>query len=167
MILTLHKTDGGRQSSGWTDERKDCTVRSLAVAADISYDKAHDIARRSGRKNGKGWYSDRILHVAQADGLLEFVQIPSGMQVTSHLYGTVRYRTLAQIVTRFPTGRYIVTTSRHAMALIDGVIHDRGLSGARSRVCEIFEVKPKATKPAITQAQVSELWARLDALDAR
>jgi hypothetical protein len=162
--MNFYKTDGGRQSSGFFAEKKDCTVRSFAVAADIPYADAHLLAKRSGRKDGKGWWSERILAVAAKDGLLAYSETPC--MIPGPRY-TVRYPTVAQVISRRPTGRYIITTHNHAFAVIDGVIHDTGLLGIGCRVRQIFEVKPKTVAPAITQAQVSELWERLNKLEAR
>jgi hypothetical protein len=171
-MVKLHKTDGGRQSSGFTCENKDCTVRSFACAADVPYTVAHDVARRAGRKNGQGWHPDKILKVAAEDGLVEFKAVPVGAQNVLRrdrwcgLVTKIQYPTVEQVVRRHTQGRYIVVTCNHAMALIDGVVHDGGVH-PKARVQEIFEIRPIETKPAITQAQVNELWERLNRLEAR
>lgn len=171
-MVTLVKTDGGRQSSGFFAETKDCTVRSFACVANVPYDVAWDVAKRSGRKNNKGWWPEKILTVAQADGLVEFVQVPVGAQNVrryNRIYGFVtkiQYPTVTDVTRRYRKGRYILSTRNHATALIDGVIHDSGLR-PYACVVEIYEVRPVTVKPAITQAQVNDLWARLDALEAR
>ena len=171
-MATLYKTDGGRQSSGYTCETKDCTVRSFALAADVPYSVAHDVARRSGRKNNKGWWPEKILKVAAVDGLVEFVEVPVGAQNVqryNRLHGLItriKYPTVTDVARRYPKGRYIISARNHATALIDGVIHDTGLR-PRARVVQIFEVRPTEVNPAITQPQINDLWARLDALEAR
>ena len=164
----LYKTDGGRQSSGFVLERRDCTVRSFACAADIPYIEAHGIAKRSGRRNGHGWYPERILAQAQKDGVLDFAKVPCAIPMYNY---TTKWPTLGQIIAKYPTGRYIVSTHNHAMALIDGTIHDTGLVGLRCRIQNIFEVKPAVkalpAAPQITQTQINDLWARMDALEAK
>jgi len=171
-MATLVKTDGGRQSSGYTCENKDCTVRSFALAANVPYDVAHDVARRSGRKNNKGWWPAKILTEAQKAGLVEFVEVPVGaqnIQRYNRLYGfitKIKYPTVTDIARRYRTGRYIISTRSHATALIDGVIYDMGLR-PRAQVVQIFEVRPVQAAPKITQPQVNELWERLNRLEAR
>lgn len=173
-MVSLFKTDGGRQSSGYTCENKDCTVRSFACAADVPYSVAHDVAKRSGRKNGRGWYPEKILAVAAQEGLVEFVNVPVGAQhVQRHhwLHGFVikiQYPTVEQVARRHTQGRYIVVTCNHAMALIDGVVHDGGVR-PKARVQAIYVITPTGQypEPTITQEQVLELWERLDALEAR
>jgi hypothetical protein len=171
-MAKLYTTDGGRQSSGFTCETKDCTVRSFACAADVPYNVAHDVARRSGRKNNKGWWPEKILAEAQKAGLVEFVQVPVGaqnVQKYNRFMGfitQIQYPTVEQVARRYSKGRYIISTCNHAIALVDGVLHDTGLR-PKARVKEIYEVRPVEAKPVITQSQVNELWARLDALEAK
>jgi hypothetical protein len=172
MSLSLCKTDGGRLSSGFAHEKKDCTVRSFAVAVDVPYPVAHDVAKRSGRPDKKGWWPEKILRVAQQDGLVEFVPVPVGarsVQQYSRMHGfitRIKYPTLTDVARRYKKGRYILSTRNHATALIDGQIHDTGLRPG-ARILEIFEVRPVAPVAVITQSQINELWARLDALEAR
>ena len=143
-------------------EKRDCTVRSLACAADIPYVDAHRILKKSGRKNGRGWWSERGLAVANQEGLLDFAVVPCAIPTRNYLH---TYPTVAQVIAKHKTGRYIICTRKHAMALIDGCIHDTGLVGLRSRILSIFEVRPVEAKPIITQNQINDLWARLDALE--
>jgi len=171
-MATLSKTDGGLQSSGFTRESKDCTVRSFALVTDVPYNVAHDGARRSGRENNKGWWPEKILTVAAQDGLVEFVEVPVGAQNVqryNRLHGLItriKCPTVTDVARRYPKGRYIISTRTHATALIDGIIHDIGLR-PRAQIVQIFEVRPTEVKPAITQPQINDLWARLDALEAR
>ena len=174
MALAICKTDGGRQSSGYTCENKDCTVRSFALAADVPYDVAHDVAKRSGRKNNKGWWPEKILTEARKSGLVEFVEMPIGAQNVKRYHRwhgfitKIQYPTVETVVRRYRKGRYVMSTRNHAFAVIDGVIHDTGMR-PRARVLSIFEVRPiETSRPApCTQEQVSELWARLDRLEAK
>ena len=138
--MRFHQTDGGRQSSGFFAEQRDCTVRSLACAADIPYVDAHRVLKKSGRKNGRGWWSERGLATASQEGLLDFVAIPFGRTVRNM---RISYPTVAQVLARLPQGRYIFNTRKHAFAVLDGVIFDTGLIGLRSRVKMVFEVKLK------------------------
>jgi len=166
MKIKLKVTDGGRQSSGFFQERRDCTVRSLANAADIPYSEAHAIAKAAGRTNGHGYHTSLILKVAERRGVFTFTQIELPVYLSN---GNGQLPTLASVVQHFRDGRYIVVTRNHAMALVDGVIHDTGLVGARSRVKFVYRIQP--TEPVkvapITQPQVNELWERLNRLEAR
>ena len=138
--MRFHQTDGGRQSSGFFAEKRDCTVRSLACAADIPYGDAHRILKKSGRKNGRGWWAKRGLVVAAQEGVIDFASVPLGRSVHGM---RIIYPTVAQVLRRLPQGRYIFATRNHAFAVLDGVIFDTGLIGLRSRVKMVFEVKLK------------------------
>ena len=138
--MRFHQTDGGRQSAGFFAEKRDCTVRSLACAADIPYVDAHRVLKKSSRKNGRGWWSERGLATASQEGLLDFVAIPFGRTVRNM---RISYPTVAQALARLPQGRYIFNTRKHAFAVLDGVIFDTGLIGLRSRVKMVFEVRLK------------------------
>jgi hypothetical protein len=49
----LQINDGGRNQSGYYGESNDCTVRAYALAANLSYDTAHDLFQSFGRGYGK------------------------------------------------------------------------------------------------------------------
>ena len=102
-------------------ERHDCAVRALAVAADISYDEAHAALKRNGRKDKRATYPASTRGVAAEYG---FVEEPEK-----------RGKTLAQFTRQQPVGRYLVRIRNHALAVVDGVVHDwPDTSGPRSRV---------------------------------
>jgi hypothetical protein len=165
--MQLYITDGGRRSSGFVSEKSDCTVRALACALDIPYNEAHAVAKRAGRKRGRRFRTHLMLNQAVRDGILHTKLYPSpGL-------------TLNRAVEQHPRGRFIIRIRNHVLALVDGVIHDMYLSGARCRVRDIWQIipessqfamaalDPKPVKPAITQTQVNELWERLNKLEAR
>ena len=160
MDIKITQTDGGKTAEGFTHEWNDCGVRSLAIGANISYATAHDLLKREGRRDRKGTKLPWLTAALQKAGV--------GFSPVTEIGCT-----LVDFLRRNRTGRFIVITNRHGLAVIDGVVHDAGqISGARSRVRNAFRVilpAPVETKqaPPCTPAQVSELWARLDALEAR
>jgi hypothetical protein len=99
-------TDAGRYASSYATECRDCTVRALAVAGMIGYDYAHEILKSYGRINRRRF---------QTKGL--WTKITGSINCRRH--GTV-----ARFLRDFPTGRFIVSTRGHALAAIEGVIHD-------------------------------------------
>ena len=151
--MNLQATDGGKTLAGFEHESRDCAVRALAISADISYTQAHALLKAEGRKDRRGTkfsMSDRALKNSGAK--VEHIQHGAGL--------TLRYATL-----RYNSGRYYVTVRGHALALIDGVIHDAGeIAGPRCRVLRIYHVTPQVL---ITQSQINELWERLDRLEGK
>jgi hypothetical protein len=96
-------------------ERKDCVVRALAVAGKLTYARAHELLAEAGRKNGCGTPHSSI------------------QQAVAQLFpGAVKIRApnrscpLAQMLLfgYFDKGSYLVITTRHALAVVDGTVHD-------------------------------------------
>lgn len=126
MILLHVPTDGGRKESGLA-ERRDCTVRSLAICAALPYTTAHGILSELGRKPGKGF---RFAKVARRMGYTEHVQ---------PLRGRMRVVTALR---RYSRGRFVFRIRGHVFPVIDGVIHDlaRYTTLERCIVTNVWEV---------------------------
>jgi hypothetical protein len=167
------KTDGGKMAAGFNLESRDCTVRGLAVVAGISYDKAHSACRTFGRKHRSGLNDLGIKsaaeHIAKQHSLkVEEIARPVD---STYKFGnvTTNHGTLAQVIKKYSKGRYLITSHNHAMTIIDGVLHDAWHVGGRTEIGMILKFsspEPVAASP-ITQGQINDLWARLDALEAR
>jgi len=169
-MITVIKTDGGKIAAGFTNETRDCSVRAVALAADVPYADAHLALKKAGRRDRKGASMNQIKH-ALSDVSRSIATEP--IAIVDKFYATVTYPTLQQVIRSHRTGRYVICTGRHAMALIDGQIHDAGeISGPRSRIMDVVKVEPRKSKEVaveqiISQDQINELWARLDKLEAR
>jgi hypothetical protein len=110
MQLKTIATDGGRRSSN-IEERRDCTIRALALSAGIPYEKAHAIGVEAGRKNKHGFYPEKLLKVAKRHGI----------QSRKLRYKSI---TIQRFLKKHPEGRYYVATNRHAFPIINGTIYD-------------------------------------------
>jgi hypothetical protein len=120
------QTDAGRSLC----ERRDCTVRALAIAAEIPYADAHAALELAGRKHGQG--ARMVEALAKLQPLFNIETIfPS--------YDT---RTLGRFVKEFPNGRYLCRISRHCFAVVDGVVHDLAILGSRVRITNVWRVSP-------------------------
>jgi hypothetical protein len=121
-------TDGGRKLAGFKGQAGDCVARSIAIAAGRPYDEIYEALaqgngtqRRSKRTGKRGftaangintnrkWYNDYMER-------LGFVWTPT-MTIGSGCRVHLRDGEL-------PMGRLVVSVSKHATAVIDGVIHD-------------------------------------------
>jgi hypothetical protein len=127
-------------------ETKDCTVRATSFALNMTYTEAHALLKGLGRKDRKG-----MVFVDKLDGLTELagrkitrIAIPS-LPVRGK-YGAINYngyRTLEQVL-RMPElrrGRYIVVTTRHALAYIGGYIHDANRPQPRAKVYRVYQIE--------------------------
>ena len=117
--------DGGRASAGYRGDAGDCVTRAIAIATDKPYQEVYDALNALGTKErtGKrkrGTSSARTgLHKATTREYLECLgwtftptmAVGSGCKV--HLRAD-----------ELPSGRLIVSVSKHLTAVIDGVIHD-------------------------------------------
>ena len=154
-MIKLTETDGGKVASGFPDEFNDCAVRALALSTKINYGDAHDMLRERGRRDRRGtrtaWLESSLTSLASLG--VKWNKMEEG-----------RHLTLAQFIASHRTGRYIVITRSHGLALIDGVIHDSFSTGARVRIRWAYQIE-LPVPAAITQNQVNSLWDRLNKLD--
>jgi hypothetical protein len=117
--------DGGRAYAGYRGEAGDCVVRAIAIAAQLPYQQVYDGInqaaegeRRGKRKRGlsnarTGVYKGTIHRYMMSLGWrwVPTMHISSGCKV--HLRKD-----------ELPSGRLVVSLSKHTAAVIDGVIHD-------------------------------------------
>lgn len=92
-------------------ERRDCAVRSFAVAACVSYDTALNLFADFGRELNRGtsrYITERVIED----------QFPNAQLIDEPGL------TLPKFAKQYNEGHYIVHVRRHALAVVDGVIHD-------------------------------------------
>jgi hypothetical protein len=123
MRLPFVYDDGGRAAAGFRGRADDCVARAVAIAAALPYaDVYASIAKGVGAERGSNaatarrgvrtrrkWFRDYMCG-------LGFTWVPTmrvGQGCTTHL---------AQ--GELPMGRLVVSLSKHAAAVLDGVIHD-------------------------------------------
>lgn len=98
-----------------------CTVAALAMTLDWSFGKAHRHMAKHGRKNKRGMFErDWAPAIAEA-------AIKAGKRFIAgdwHRRADGRTMTLKRFCREHPTGTYYVKVSGHAVAIVDGVMHD-------------------------------------------
>lgn len=119
--------DGGRAAAGYKGKTGDCVVRAVAIATGLPYKEVYDalasanqrtrIRRASGKRTARSgvWVTGKPFMDYMASigwRWTPTMHIGSGCKV--HLRDG-----------ELPTGRLVVSLSRHYTAVIDGVIHDR------------------------------------------
>jgi hypothetical protein len=120
--------DGGRRAAGWEGLPGDCVCRSIAIAAELPYqrvyDKLNEMAKTE-RPRRKGRYA------GQRSSARTGVFKPTWKKLLKELgfvcTPTMGIGTGCRVHLRdgeLPMGRLIVQTSRHLTAVIDGVVHD-------------------------------------------
>jgi hypothetical protein len=118
-------TDGGRKEAGYKSKKSgDCVCRAISIATKQDYQKVYDelneVAERE-RPRGKkkrsnsntGVYKATIKRYMENLGWtwVPTMKIGSGCKV--HLKKE-----------ELPSGRIVVSVSKHLVAVIDGIIHD-------------------------------------------
>lgn len=114
-------------SSRVYDESSDCTVIATALAARISYGKAHAMLAKRGRLNGEGFNMPSTI-----DAILE----ASGKDFHRRL-GGYPVRTIKTAGQRMPEGEFLLVTRNHVAYMIDGIVHDHRRN-ATDRVVEVY-----------------------------
>ena len=117
--------DGGREAAGFKGKTGDCVCRAIAIATEMPYKEVYDLInetakseRASKRKRGKssartGVYIGTIRKVMERLGWKWHPTMDIGKGCTVHLRKD-----------ELPSGRLVVSVSRHEVAVIDGVVHD-------------------------------------------
>lgn len=97
-------------------ETNDCSVRSFAVVWGVSYERAHShLQNFGGRKHRKG------LSCEMMDTANEWCK---KTLMKKGPYSETNRISLKSFCEKHPVGRYWVGVSGHALAVIDGVVHD-------------------------------------------
>lgn len=97
------------------NETNDCTVVTMAEVCKLEYHEAHKILReRFKRPNRRGAYMQRT----------DFKDAMKEYPIAEGPYSKTNKISLAQFCKKHPVGRFYVLVRGHALAVIDGVVHD-------------------------------------------
>lgn len=115
--------DGGRAAAGFRGSAGDCVARAIAIVAEMPYEEVYErLANGAGaERKSKGRSARNGIHVRRKwfkDFMvaLGFEWVPTmriGQGCKVHL-----------VDGELPSGRLVVSVSKHYTAVIDGVIHD-------------------------------------------
>ncbi len=145
-----------KRDPGFETERNDCVVRALQEVTGVPYRDAHAyVSREFKRKQRRGVNVDKTLRRVEQEkatvfGYRVFVRQvePKGLAYRRNVWGNVNqkaiYPTVADTLYKIRQGRWLLCSSRHAWAVIDGVIHDNGVTSDRTRVREIYQFIPSS-----------------------
>jgi hypothetical protein len=122
--VTFQINDGGRGAAGRRGHAGDCVCRAIAIAAELPYAEVYAALNeaavherpRIGRKRSSARTGIKIPTIRRYLAAIGWRWVPT-MQIGSGC--TVHLR-----ADELPSGRLIVSVSRHLVAVIDGVIHD-------------------------------------------
>lgn len=116
-------TDGGRAAAGYKGSAGDCVTRSIAIATGRPYQEVYDalntVARAERPRRGK--------RSSSRDGVKKqtFKKYLEGLGWKWHPTMTIGSGCKVHLkAEELPTGRLIVSVSRHLVAVIDHVVYD-------------------------------------------
>ena len=111
-------------------ENNDCGVLALSAVACVDYAVAHAALAAAGRRNGNGTWLAQMYKAAKALGIEigEFKSIRPTKAGAWHATG-------ANVLDHVPPrGHYIIGSTNHWFAVVDGVVYDNGGLAPRARL---------------------------------
>lgn len=120
--------------SGYAGDTADCTVISLAVCLDISYQEASKRLAESGRHTGDGMRQDWHGEYLRNNG---FTLINKETNIPLDTVRDVMCK----------EGRYIIANHNHAFCIKDGIVYDHTEHPDNLPVTRIYKYSPSASKP--------------------
>jgi hypothetical protein len=128
MSLPWTYDDGGRAAAGFTGETRDCVTRAISIATGTSYREVYDTlfalykARASrGRLKGPVRKFSPRLGVPK-EIARRYLELIGWVWTSTMGIGTGCKVHLNE--NELPGGRLVVVTSKHYVAVVDGVAHD-------------------------------------------
>lgn len=136
MSIQFVYDDGGRKAAGYKGEAGDCVCRAVAIATKMRYQDVYLLIDSCGKlermsKTRKSKSSARTgVHKPTIRRLMDGL----GWEWTPTMgIGTGCKVHLAK--DELPSGRLIVSVSKHCIAVIDGVLHDTSDCSREGRRC--------------------------------
>jgi len=116
-------------------DRNNCALNAMSIVFNKPYYHVAETFKTLGRGKGKG-VSVRMITQA----LNTFKHYPNAADINNYQMPTKLKLSLAKFAKMYPTGKYYVIKSRHALALIDGVWYDNQKPNPRAYVKYFFKV---------------------------
>lgn len=128
MDMKVLYNDGGRKAAGFRGSAGDCVCRSIAIVTGLPYEDVYkrladgNGSQRASRRTTKKPRSARNGIFVKRKWFKEYMRELGFRWVPCMKFGTGCQVHLAD--GELPSGRLVVSLSRHYTAVIDGVIHD-------------------------------------------
>ena len=126
-------------------DRNNCALNAVAIALNKPYYRVYKAFKSVGRRGGKG---SSIRQITDAITLLKIdqwenmsINTLADKVVTEYKTPTYLKITLNKFAKMYPTGKFIVIKSRHALALVDGVWYDNTMPNPRAYVKCFYRVE--------------------------
>lgn len=131
---TYAKTSKQREGYNETD---DCTVIAVAIAGKVSYDMAHAVLKKCGRKDRDG-ASVRAVSAALRSMGAEDIELDIEKLRMKNKGVGLTPNNILKVLSKYKN--YIAFTHNHVLAIRKGVVED-WTDGKRHKIVEVYEVK--------------------------
>ena len=118
MKLLFKYSDAGRLKSKNSDEKNDCSVRTLSITLGLDYDYCHAIMKRFGRKEREGIFG------AQQNAALKYIAGKRKMSLKLIKFRKEKQMNTKKFIEHFPKGRYILNQPDHVSSIVNGTLID-------------------------------------------
>lgn len=125
-------------------ERNDCSVMAISILANVPYEEAYKVCEKLGRKKNQGMYESDILKAfkrlrCRVEPVPMIHKRKTGeYKKFTHWFGYSLKRVDEQLR---PKGRYLISTSGHVSAYVNGRIEDWA-AGRKKIVNKVWEIRP-------------------------
>lgn len=103
-------------------ERRDCSVRAVSRGLQIEYEEAHELCKKAGRPNGKGFHPYKLLDFDNTEAVINGKRL---------VYNNGVRKTIKTFIRDNPIGTFICVKRGHAFTIIDGQIFGQKLDYSR------------------------------------
>lgn len=155
MYLSVNKTYAQFDSELAKSEKNDCVVRSVASAAEVTYNVAHkfckDVFARVDKRGTNNLFITTEMLKAETSGI-EIGGKKFGVRVLGKgeirnrykLRGEIiwRKKTLKSFIASHKKGTYLVMIANHALTVKDGEVYDWSANAFKptTKVCSAYEL---------------------------
>jgi hypothetical protein len=123
-------------------DRNNCALNAMSIVLNKPYYEVYRTFLDHGRVGGKGASVRMITEVLNTLRWQKEADIPIDKWIKTKSSMPVKIKmSLANFAKQYPTGKYYVIKSRHALALIDGVWYDNQVPNPRAYVKWFFRVE--------------------------
>ena len=126
-------------------ERSDCSVIAISILANVPYEEAYKVCEKLGRKKNEGMYMKDILKAfkrlrcrVEPVSMIHKLESARDYMKSTHWFGYSLKRVEEQLR---PNRRYLISTSGHVSAYVNGRIEDWA-AGRKKIVKKVWEIRP-------------------------
>lgn len=149
------ETDGGRIAAGFKGKTGDCVTRAIAVATGLPYKEIYDELHRRSKLRAESYRGTKKKFKSPRNGVHREIYQPYLEELGWEWVPTMKVGQGCKVhlcAEELPSGKLIVSVSRHICAVIDGVIHDAYDPSRNGKRCVYGYFKISSTEVSETGA---------------